>query len=312
MTEKELACTICGLQHFSPCAGYGLRTTVFFAGCPLRCPWCCNPEARLNSPVLVCNTERCIGNACYRCLQECPQGAIYISRGLISIARDRCIGCGRCTETCPSNALFMSSRRIPMEAILKELLKDKAFIMNGGGVTLSGGEPLMHPDEAAALLSLVHREGLHTAIETCGFFDMDAPGTIATLKECDLLLFDIKHSDPQRHRQFTNVDNSRILSNYARVAQEFPEVELVGRTLIVPGFNDDETTLRNIARLTRKNGLKKHLLAQFSSICRDKYAQIGLPFTYSRFELAPEKMSAAIRIFEEEGLCTAVFPDLHY
>ncbi len=307
MAKEKQKCFVSGIQHFSPSFGHGLRTTVFFSGCPLRCRWCCNPECRLNTPVLVCNTERCIGASCLRCVSVCQNSAIYISRNHISVARDLCRNCGECTTLCPSGALFMSGKKMGMKDIMNDVLKDKAFIMSGGGLTLSGGEPLMHSQEAAELLALAHEQGLHTAIETCGYFDMDASGTIAALQETDLLYFDIKHSDPGKHRQFTGVDNSRILGNYERVIDSFPHIELVGRTLIVPGFNDDEITLRNIARIVKKCGNCFHVLEAFSSLCQDKYLQTGIPFEYGSQEVPADTMKRAVDIFLEEGITCEVY-----
>lgn len=307
MSHESLRCLVSGIQHFSPCPGHGLRTTIFFAGCPLRCFWCCNPECRLNRPVLVCNTEKCIGQSlCGHCLDSCSTSAIYSSKNAIRVARDRCVNCGECVSRCPSGALFMSSRLMSPEEIMEDVLKDKDYVMNGGGITLSGGEPMMHPQEAAALMRLAHAEGLHTAMETCGFFDLDAPHTIAALRETDLLFFSIQHSDPLAHRRGTGVDNSRILCNFERIVAEFPQLEINSRTLIVPDFNDDDTTMRNIARIVKRTGSFFHILEVFSPICQDKYAQMGLPFSYGQLALPQERLEAIVDIFQEEGLSVEI------
>ena len=298
---------ISGIQHFSPCLGHGLRTTVFFTGCPLRCYWCCNPECLRNRAVLVCNTEKCIGpSVCRSCVDTCPHNAIYINRNAIRVARDRCTDCGECVSRCPSRALFMSASAMFPEEIMEDVLKDKDYIMNGGGITLSGGEPMMHPQQAARLLRLAHDNGLHTAMETCGFFDMDSPHSIAALRETDLLFFDIKHSDPLAHRRGTGVDNSRILCNFQRIAEEFPDMEINTRTLIVPGFNDSIVTMRNIARLVKKAGFLFHILETYSPLCEDKYAQMGLPLGYSQLSLSRDRLEAIVDVFQEEGLSTEI------
>ena len=239
-------------------------------------------------------------------MEACPHAAIYSSKNAIRIARDRCTNCGQCVSRCPSGALFMSSRLMTPEEIMEDVLKDKDYVMNGGGITLSGGEPMMHPQEAARLLQFAHREGLHTAMETCGFFDLDAPHTIAALRETDLLFFDIKHSDPLAHRRGTGVDNSRILCNFGRIASEFPDLEIISRTLVVPGFNDDETTMRNIARLVKRTGSFFHILEVYSPICQDKYAQMGMPFSYAQLSLPQERLETFVNIFQEEGLSVEV------
>lgn len=306
MTDP-IMCTVSGIQHFSPCPGHGLRTMIFLVGCPLRCPWCCNPESRVNAPVLVCNAEKCIGpHRCRHCMDACPRSAIYINRNNIGIARDICDNCGACARRCPSGALFMSGRKMSLPDIMDHILKDKDFIANGGGVTLSGGEPMMHPLEVSALLRLTHAEGLHNAIETCGFFDLDAPETIAALKETDLLFFDVKHSDPRQHRAFTGVDNNRILSNLRRLYAEFPHLEIVSRTLVVPGFNDTAAAMRDIARIVKRNGSRFHVLEAYSPICQDKYAQLGLPFDASPRVPPAEQMRAFVNVFQEEGVTVEV------
>ena len=307
MSRESMPLLISGIQHFSPCPGHGLRTTVFFTGCPLRCYWCCNPECRRNRPVLVCNTEKCIGPAvCRHCVGACPHDAIYVSKNAIRVARDRCTDCGECVSRCPSGALFMSGRAMSLEEIMEDILKDKDYIMNGGGITLSGGEPMMHPQQAADLMRLAHEEGLHTAMETCGFFDLDAPHTIAALRETDLLFFDIKHSDPLAHRRGTGVDNSRILCNFQRIVEEFPGLEINSRTLVVPGFNDDTVTMRNIARIVKKTGFFFHILETCSTLCGDKYAQMGLPFGYDRLSLPQDRLEAIADVFQEEGLSVEI------
>lgn len=239
-------------------------------------------------------------------MNACPQSAIYSGKNVIRVARDRCSNCGACVSRCPSGALFMSSRLMSSEEIMEDVMKDKDYVMNGGGITLSGGEPMMHPQEAAEILRLAHSHGLHTAMETCGFFDLDAPATIAALRETDLLFFDIKHSDPLIHRRGTGVDNSRILCNFERIAAEFPHLELNSRTLVVPGFNDDDTTMRNIARLVKRTGSFFHILEVYSCICQDKYAQLGMPFSQFPSSLSQERLEAIVDIFQEGGLSVEI------
>ncbi len=306
MTDP-IMCTVSGIQHFSPCPGYGLRTMIFLCGCPLRCPWCCNPESRVNSPMLACNAEKCIGpQICRHCMDACQRLAVYINRNHIGIARDICNACGECARRCPSGALFMSGRKMSLPEIMDNILKDRDFIINGGGVTLSGGEPMMHPLEIGALLRLTHAEGLHNAVETCGFFDLDAPETIAALRETDLLFFDVKHGDSQMHRAVTGVDNSRILSNLRRIHAEFPHLEVISRTLVVPGFNDSVAAMRDIARIVKRNGSSVHVLEAYSPICQDKYIQLGLPFETSARVPSAEEMQAFMDVFQEEGVTVEI------
>lgn len=301
---NSMLCQVCGIQHFSPWCGFGLRTTIYFAGCPLSCPWCSNPEGRLASPAPVFNPDRCISPHCDACIRACPERAIFRDKSRIGIARDCCDSCGKCAQCCPSGAIFMSGRAMTPADIMAEVLKDEPYLKNGGGISLSGGEPFMHPDRIAAVLRLAGQAGLHRAVESCGFFDMDAPRTREALGETDLLLFDLKHSNPQVHRQHTGVDNSRILANLGRLRREFPRLEVCGRTLLVPGFNDDPSVLREIAAISGAAGIRRHMLIPFSPLCRDKYLQLGQPCGNPGHEPSPRLMERAAAIFAEAGLET--------
>ena len=162
--------------------------------------------------------------------------------------------------------------------IVQEAEKDKDFYdTSGGGLTLSGGEPLVRPSLAAAVMTLAHRKGLHTAIETCGWFDLDAPDNRTALRHCDLLIFDLKHLDSPRHREFTNMDNSRILENLDRIVREFPALPLWVRTPIVRGFNDTEADIRSMARhVAQLPTVLRHELLPCLPVGEDKYAQLGM------------------------------------
>lgn len=263
--------------------GPGWRTTVYLKGCPLRCPWCYNAESLHFQQELRYVTQFCIGTAaCGRCLTACPTGGIVAAEQAAGdkpvIRRQLCRACGACADVCPSGALSLIGRAMTAADIVREAEKDKDFYdTSGGGLTLSGGEPLVRPSLAAAVMTLAHRKGLHTAIETCGWFDLDAPDNRTALRHCNLLIFDLKHLDSPRHREFTNMDNSRILENLDRIVREFPALPLWVRTPIVRGFNDTEADIRSMARhVAQLPTVLRHELLPCLPVGEDKYAQLGM------------------------------------
>lgn len=189
------------IQRFCVHDGPGIRTTVFLKGSPLRCLWCHNPEGLSPHPELSFLADRCL--ACGACLSSCPQGAHELSPNAgHRIARDRCRACGACAAVCPAGALEMVGQDMTVQQVLAEALRDRAFYRAaGGGITLSGGEPLLQPRFAAAVLQAAKAESLHTAIETCGAGGEEQ--WVGLLPYADRVLFDLKETEPQRHRQYT-------------------------------------------------------------------------------------------------------------
>lgn len=263
--------------------GPGWRTTVYLKGCPLRCPWCYNAESLHFQQELRYVPQFCIGAAaCGRCLEVCRSGGIVPpgpdTDGRPVVRRQLCRVCGECTQVCPSGALSLVGRAMTAADIVQEAEKDRDFYCtSGGGLTLSGGEPLVRPTLAAAVMTLAHQKGLHTAIETCGWFDLDAPENRTALRHCDLLIFDLKHLDSRQHRAFTHMDNSRILENLDRIVREFPALPLWVRTPVVRGFNDNEADIRDMARhVAQLPTVTRHELLPCLPVGEEKYAQLGM------------------------------------
>ena len=284
---------IFNIQRFSIQDGPGIRTTVFLKGCSLRCFWCHNPEGIRPCPEIQFFPERCIG--CGECLAACPQGAHVVEGERRIFHRERCQGCGRCAETCYAGALVLAGRRLTVEEVMAEVLRDRPFYeTSGGGVTLSGGEPLLQPAFSLALLAACRAEGIHTAIETaanCRWEDLQA-----LLPVTDLVMMDIKHLDPIRHREATGVSNERILANARRLAQSSKPV--VYRIPVVPTVNDTPEAIAALAGFVRSlppcpDGQRHSLeLLPFHRLAANKYQSLGLGYRASQLEpLSAERMA---------------------
>ena len=228
--------------------GPGVRTTVFLKGCPLRCPWCHNPESRVHRPQLGFDTDKCSG--CRTCADACLEGVhAFDSASRHLVSRDRCTLAGNCVSSCPSDALriYGSERAVP--EVMEVVRRDKAYYArSGGGLTLSGGEPTAQIDFAEALLRAAKAEGIATCVETCGFAPRASFERL--LDCCDLFLFDIKASDEEKHRELTGVPLAQIRDNLRWLARR--GAKLLLRCPLIPGVNDDEGHLRSIAGLSRE------------------------------------------------------------
>jgi len=238
---------IFNIQRYSIHDGPGIRTTVFFKGCPLKCFWCQNPESQETRPEVLINRSVC--SSCGRCIDVCPIRVNLLSeRGMI-IDREKCLGCGKCIEVCPAQGRTLVGAEMSVDDVMDEVLRDKVFYENsGGGITLSGGEPIMQPDFALQLLQKAKAEGLHTAIETCGLALW--PTMEGLLHHTDLILYDIKCLDPIRHRKATGKPNRLVLENARRIARAKP---MRIRVPLVPGFNDSVEEIRAIIEFVERD-----------------------------------------------------------
>ncbi len=239
--------TIFNIQKFCVNDGPGIRTTVFLKGCPLRCVWCHNPESQKVHPQLFFDAKKCIG--CGKCFAICPEKAHKIVDGAHVLDRDLCIECGACAENCYAESLEMAGKTATVSEIMEEVLKDKAFYENsGGGMTVSGGEPLAQPEFTVALLKSAKEKGLHTAVETCGFASAE---TFKALAEyTDLFLFDWKITDEALHKEYTGVSNAKILENL-ELANKMGK-QIVLRCPVIPTVNDNEVHFKGIANLANR------------------------------------------------------------
>jgi pyruvate formate lyase activating enzyme len=266
---------ITDIQRFSVNDGPGIRTTVFLKGCPLRCFWCHNPETQQTGPELMFFRQHCIG--CESCAAVCPnQSLSYVSVGQTRVRRydrDRCLLCGLCATNCPTDALKLVGRTLESDELVHLLRKDQLyFAESGGGVTFSGGEPLLQAEQLAGIAERVHAEGIHITIDTAGCV---AYAAFARLLEwTDLFLYDIKSLSAERHRLATGQDNSQILANLERLAQAGKPIVI--RVPIVPGFNDTRDELAAIARFAAELSVNRLDLLPLHRYATSKYAALGL------------------------------------
>jgi pyruvate formate lyase activating enzyme len=238
---SDLTARVTAIQRFCTHDGDGIRTTVFLKGCPLSCRWCHNPETQSKKQQFFFNEKLCI--SCGACAAVCKTG-VHQSRE----NRENCIGCGECAAVCPGGAIEMCSREMPVDEVLKEVLADKAFYGEVGGLTVSGGEPMANPEFTLELLRRAKAEGLSTAVETCGLFDEKYVEPLSAV--CDIFLWDFKDGNSARHKEMTGVGNEKILSNLKAI-DKF-DVRIILRCIMVRGVNIDEENLSKIAE-TFKN-----------------------------------------------------------
>ena len=258
--------TVFDIQTYSLHDGPGIRTLVFLKGCPLTCVWCQNPESQRRQPELLLYSEKCTG--CGQCAPACPDKAIQIIDGKSRTARTLCTGCGKCSIVCPNEARTLIGRTMSDEEVFREVKKDEIFYRNsGGGVTLSGGEPLAQAEFSTSVLRLCKKAGLHTAIETSGMAEWDTFKQV--LEYTDLVLYDLKQIDTLAHQRCTGVPNDLILKNVKRIQKEFA-IPVVARIPVVPGYNGDSKNIEEIAKFivaelgrdTRVNILAYHRLGE--------------------------------------------------
>jgi pyruvate formate lyase activating enzyme len=295
--------TILEIQRMSTEDGPGLRTTVFFKGCSLQCTWCHNPESISARPQVHWIGSRCIG--CKTCLEVCPENALAFTPQGNTIDRLKCTGCGICAEECPATALELLGQAWTLDDLYTEVLKDKTyFSKSGGGVTLGGGEPLLQSEFCRSLLIPLKQSAIHTAVDTCGRCSQKALDRI--LPYADLVLYDLKEINPQKHERFTGSDNHTILENllYIRDIMQIqgrPEALWI-RTPVIPGATASEENIKGIGQFMSRQldgYVSRWDLCAFNNLCRDKYLRLDLNWAFKDSDLLSklfmEKMAVVAR-----------------
>lgn len=283
--------------------GPGIRTTVFLKGCPLRCSWCHNPEGQKSEIQFSFREDRCI--RCGTCFDVCPNGAVEKQGDRSLPVRENCESCGTCVPTCASEAREQIGRSMTVDDVMAEILKDRSFYeQSGGGVTFSGGEPLLHPVFLRGILQACKEQHIHTAVETTGFCTAETLQSVLPL--VDLFLYDIKIMDNEAHVRFTGVGNERILANLESVCRAGKSV--IVRIPIIPAINDHQGNIRAIISYlrARTNVSTVHLLP-YHSAGYEKALRLGMEAESLGIpSLKEDRLNPILTEFQRGGFAVAI------
>ena len=265
---------IFNIMKYSIHDGPGIRTTIFFKGCPLNCQWCHNPESQGFAQELMYRPDRCVG--CGQCLEICPSGATISIEGKPRYLRDNCVACGECCKVCHVGVRELVAKTLSVSEVMAEIEKDLIFYdESGGGVTFSGGEAVLQSEFLLEILKNCQKKEIHTAVETCGFVNLESLQMISNY--VDLFLYDLKLMDSGKHQDVTGVPNELILTNLRWLAEHHPNV--IVRVAIIPGVNDDAENLRQTGEFVAslKRVAEIHCLP-YHKTGVDKYQRLGLKY----------------------------------
>jgi pyruvate formate lyase activating enzyme len=291
--------TVFNIKRYAIHDGPGIRTTVFLKGCPLSCPWCQNPEGIRPEPELIWRERRCIG--CRDCEKACPAGALAFPGGSLRIDRTLCDLCGRCAATCYAQALELVGRPMTVDEVMTEVEKDMVFYgQSGGGITVSGGEPLMQADFLEGVLRASKQAGIHTTVDTSGYAERDKLLRIA--EDVDLFLWDLKIMEDEAHRKHTGVSNTVILDNFKAVSRM--RKPIIVRFSLIPGVNDHDSNIRAMgAFVTSLDGVDRIDILPYHKAWVEKYTGLNRTRGPAAFELpSAELLKAAATKLAEFGL----------
>lgn len=279
------------IKRMSVHDGPGIRTTMFLMGCPLRCLWCHNPENLEMKKVLSFTPKLCVG--CGACLNACGNGAHIMAAGTHKVDFSRCVSCGDCVRECYTGALRLFGTVMEASYAAEKLLEDRKFYeTSGGGVTFSGGEPLLQASFIREVMERLKREGIHTAVDTCA--DVPWESFTQVIPFTDLFLCDVKHIDSGRHMEMTGRGNERILENIRRLAEIGAAVEI--RTPVIPGFNDDLSVLSRIGGfLSGLGNITAWRILPYHSMGKAKYESIGMPYKMPEIEAPDARYMEALK-----------------
>ncbi|MBQ7500975.1 MAG: glycyl-radical enzyme activating protein [Clostridia bacterium] len=264
--------TVFNIQRFSLYDGPGVRTVVFLKGCPLRCIWCHNPEGLEREPQLMYDSSKCIG--CGDCVPECPGHCHEIADGLHFFSRSKCVGCGKCAAVCPTEALSLAGKKLSVEEIIQEVMRDASlYRRRNGGLTLSGGEPLYQSEFAISLLEAAKKNGISTCVETCGAVTPDVLRKAGEVT--DIFLYDYKATGEEDHIRLCGASQKIILDNLSLLDKLGAHVIL--RCPIIPGMNENAHHINGIAETAAAHTSVKEIhLEPFHKLGRSKAEKLGM------------------------------------
>ncbi|NLJ57993.1 MAG: glycyl-radical enzyme activating protein [Tissierellia bacterium] len=292
-----ITANIFNIQKFSIHDGPGIRTTVFFKGCPLKCMWCHNPESQESKNQILYNSEDC--TLCGTCVKVCPENAIKIENNILTTDLKKCNFCGLCEIYCIQGVRQIVGKDYTLDQVVKEVLKDRVFYeKSNGGVTVSGGEPLIYIDFVEELFKKLKEENIHTAVDTSGAVNFEALERIA--KYTDLFLYDIKLMDNEKHKKFIGSSNRLILENLIKLSKIHNNINI--RMPIVEGVNATVDHIEKTMNFIEKLNVRKINLLPYHSIGKHKYSKLALDYREEEMSKpSEEKMQHFKAILESKG-----------
>lgn len=273
---------VTNIQGYSIHDGPGIRTVVFFKGCSLSCRWCANPECISVKPQMGFKKLLCKG--CGKCLEVCPENAINTDSNKHRIDYSRCTTCGKCSDNCGYEALVRYGDLMSVDEVWDEVRRDKIFYDSSkGGITVSGGEPLLHPEFVRELFELCHKDGINTCVETCGCVNRNA--FEAVLPVTDFFLFDLKHMDTDIHKEYTGQHNDIILENASFLIEN--KADIIFRQPLIPGINDTDSNIEATSHFLKNFGNRalRFELMPFHRMGSDKYRALGMEYPMKDLEI---------------------------
>ena len=288
------------IQNYAIYDGPGIRTIIFLKGCPLKCDWCQNPESQKLLPEMSYFKDKC--QLCEICVNACPNNALQLLNDEIKRDKALCTTCGICSEMCPNLVMEIVGRNISVEELVEIVVRDKPFYDNsGGGATISGGEPTLQIDFLLELLKELKKQGIHTAIETCGYFNEDL--ICELVKYIDLFLFDIKLIDNEKHKEFTGVLNEKILENFSKIFSKVGNERINPRIPLIPGVNTDLSAIQQIIIFLQRINYNGQIhLMPYNKLTKTKYEKVGMGDIYKdRGDLTAEALKKIARLFEQHS-----------
>jgi pyruvate formate lyase activating enzyme len=294
------------ISPYSIYDGPGIRTNIYFKGCPLHCLWCHNPESQEFKPQLSYLFEKCV--KCGTCVNICSEYALTLDIEFgVQINRDKCTACGQCAENCLEKALEIIGREVTVGEVIKEVVRDKSFFDNsGGGVTITGGEPTAQPVFLLELLKRLKEQGIHTAIETCGAFSEHLIPEL--VRYVDLFLFDLKHSDSDFHKEVTGVPNENIQRNFTKILARVGNKRIIPRIPMIPGINLELNIVEKIINFLKNINFTGPVhLMPYNKMAKTKYEKIGKGNLYIDMgDLTDQKLKEIVKTIQAYGFTTII------